>query len=56
MTLLSVILLSSVITRQGLQTVRALLVKIVENKEAQTIPIHVITIFAIIIDIYLIYN
>ena len=36
--------------------VRVLLVKIVENKEAQIIPIRGITIFPLIIKIYLTYT
>jgi hypothetical protein len=58
MTLLSFIILASVISQDGLQPqiilVEPLLVKIVEKKEAQIIPIDGITIFLLIIYTYLI--
>jgi len=57
MTLLRFILLSSVISQEGqVIIVRVLLVKIVENKEAQIIPIRGINIFHLIIKIYLTYT
>ncbi len=57
MTLLRFILLSSVISQEGqVIIVRVLLVKIVENKEVQIIPIRGITIFPLIIKIYLTYT
>jgi hypothetical protein len=57
MTLVSIILLSSVISQEGLQPSSRnsviLLVKIVENDEAQIIPIREIAILVLIINIYL---
>ena len=59
MTLVSLIILSSVISQGALQAqvliVRALLIKIVENQEAQIIPIGDIDIFLLILYIYLIH-
>jgi hypothetical protein len=55
-TLLSVILLSSVISQEGLQPSGydsdSLLVKTVEKREAQIIPIRFTTIFVLIINSY----